>query len=564
MRLELAPDELTARKLFEDRFQSLINFLYICNTIPWETPPRGLEDQLNVLEVILGYPWVEYPLRKERALVRSIVSKLGAAADGFCLRMVEQVTVTGGDWGDGGVGALNRSRNGAAGPSGKLFIDYNFLRARALCQTSVPFAHPDQCSMVLELAKFYFFQASLHPPPKVSTHGEERKKEPNLELEQCHAYLSRLQKRLLFLDAITPNDPLYKAYQDAEYSMRILRRSGSTKVGQEAVISGETESSVFLAGEVSALAALRDIQVEVDAILRQIAQQVDYYGHPQGYVPRASYKFYERLLTPLLKNLEVAEEAHKLYFQKSQTAEKRKEAIATINKQVEHSIKEHEDAVDRLKDFMKSQISLATTLHSKLKTAQDTLKTKLTQASVQIASLTPWLGLSLMDFVEAGTMLCFCPHPAMIGVQATGLLVKGFTNAGIRNAKGDYIDKTLLVEQIKTINGDAQSILAAYQEVKNSGSKLQIDDPGATKIVVQKSEVMKLLKEFKNKLQEKSLTDVESAFQQYIGKLSNEITEQGERLTQSRHCNREKHHHHGIQLDLRCLGTDKTNHRISG
>lgn len=414
--------------------------------------------------------------------------------------MTQRVEISGGIWGVGGNGALNRSASGKRGQPGSAVVDFNVLIPRATCQRSMPFAHPDQCSMVLETAKFYYFQASL---VRASPETDDDKTEvhpKNEPLEQCYITLSRLQNRLLFLDTLKAEDTLYKAYKDAEYNMRIMPRAGAQP----------TE-------DISAIASLKAIQNETDLMLRQISAQVDFYGHPSGYVPRASHKFYSTLLDPLLEILKVAEAAHLNYFQQSTQAEQKKQAIYDIEAQIEKSIIEHKKAVEKLKTFMTTQIELAKMLHTKMKAAQEKLQQDMKSIAKELSSLSPWPGLSLMDFVEAATTICFCPNPAMAGVQATGLLVKGITNAGIRNADGEYVDKTLLVEKIKTIEGDADSIVAACQEVKSSGSKLNLDDPSATKLVVKKEEVMKLFKGFKNKFEEKQLKDLDSSFQTYIG-----------------------------------------------
>ncbi|KAK5624383.1 hypothetical protein RRF57_000099 [Xylaria bambusicola] len=159
------------------------------------------------------------------------------------------------------------------------------LIPQVTCQQAMPFAHSDQCSMVLGTAKFYYFQASL---VRASPETDDKTEVPakNEPLERCYITFSRLQNRLLFLDTLKPEDKLYQAYKDAEYNMRIMPRAGAQPTK-----------------DISAIVALKEIQNEADLTLRQISAQVDFYGHPSGYVPRASHKFYSTLLDPLLGSL---------------------------------------------------------------------------------------------------------------------------------------------------------------------------------------------------------------------------------------------------------------------
>lgn len=430
------------------------------------------------LQALHSLPWALYPQDKETIITRNILSLLSAYLE--CLRtwVVRHCDVRGGFEGAGGQGIGNRGPNGTSGQNGKLDIYFNNILSGPTRALPLPLAHPDQCSMLLQLAKINYFQGRTM---------------------DARSQLTTLQNRLLWVHGVRSQDPIYRAYADAEPWMYLIPRPG--------LVEGK---------QLGSIEQLRAVLVESERLNRQLASQVDFYGHDPAYVPRGSYEFYLTLLGNLLKNLKIAEDAHALYFTADEAQRKEGEALKNIKDVTAESSKRAKATVSQAEAIMTAQGALARGLIGQMKTTAKELEAEIKLVEQKIANLTPSLGIDFMDLVEAATMLCFSPTAPMAITQAVGLGYKAYSKSGIKSDKGDTVSQDLLLEGFRTIESTTTSLVDALNDVKSKKSDLTVDDPRATKLLVNRSEMEKLLNGYTTALGKASLENVSSRFDAYI------------------------------------------------
>ena len=195
----------------------------------------------------------------------------------------------GGYWGTGGNGGGKSGTNGDALP-----IVVSSMTD--ILRSPLPFAHPEQCTMLLERADIYF---CVNSPPMRS---------------RAHALYQRLLERLDFLQFL-PSRRLENQYQYHE------RRKVMPKNSLERLkVIRETAN-----------ARLRSLKSETTVGIGQCCTFInmltrshqDFHGHPARWVPRASYTEYEHVLDNALADFKLFEDA---YIQ-CQSARKEQETL---------------------------------------------------------------------------------------------------------------------------------------------------------------------------------------------------------------------------------------------
>lgn len=409
---------------------------------------------------------------------------LSNEAGSFQALVAGQVEYGGGAYGVGGMGTVTGGKNGSPGSACLPKVSYCYLQPNKLRQLDMSIAHPDQCAMVLHLAKLDYYVGSSETM-KVATDR-----------------LVRLHDRLLFLDGLQPTDPIYGAYRNAETRMHLLPRKLDPKALDEP----------------AGFAGLREVATEVDALLRQIALGIDFYGHKPEWVPRGSYDFYANLTKEMLEHAKFAEQAWRRYHAEEVTQEKMLAAVREMRDQAHLSAEAARDFVVQLRPFLESTVIAIGALDFQMKQCKRDLVEKLVTQADAISRVEQKLGADFNDVVEAATMVAFCPEPAMLLIQGSGLAYKAVKDAKIEDDDGEPgIKKELLVKKMTTLSKGVGALVQEYRASMVDGQTAEIDDPGADKLLAKKEDYMELVSNYHKAIGEQDIEEVSKAFDAYVG-----------------------------------------------
>ncbi|KAH0832337.1 hypothetical protein J3R83DRAFT_13353 [Lanmaoa asiatica] len=360
----------------------------------------------------------------------------------------------------------DRTRGGYAGsgigvvvPPGKHGADgeeyQTFLRTSTvdLPNAPLPFAHPEQCAMLLERANLFFYMNS----PKLRARAQ--------------TLYQRLRERLGFLP-LKSSGPLYQAYEDYQ------------------------KSGILPSTSLVDLANIRESAST--QLIRLNSGKTDYYGYATRWVPRASYNFYKRVLDDALTDLVSFEDA---YIQYHDALEKQKDlndklrlAYSNTSRMISSLDKDRADLWSGLQD-LKRKIDEMTPVvekaHKELIEAYEAEKERIRDA----------FGLSIPQLLNAFTCIAFAPGLESLTKQAIDLLFKGFNS--VPTIDGGTVTKEYLASQINQSEATISNISFELKE-KIDGT-YQLDEAFAKRLLVEKEQMLSQL----DKFSDQALTDLD-------------------------------------------------------
>lgn len=403
----------------------------------------------------------------------------------------------GGDYGAGGTGTKARGSNGASGKSTSPNIAYAFPCASALRELPMPIAHPDQCAMVLHLAKLEYFIGTAE------------------KLKSACARLVSLRDRLLFLDGLQPSDPIFQAYKEAESRMYVGVRTAKT-----------TTTAADRSEEPPSIAALREVAASVDLWLRQLASGVDFYGHSREWVPRGSHSFYDKLTQSMLAHADKTRALYSAFRAATATAEKAA-AMSQMQQQAQGNAEAARDFVERLRPALSGQVTAILAQDEQMRGEKKALLALLEGAKDRIKYMDAELSKEeMVGIAKAFVMLAVAPSQGPKGIDAAkeslktigGTLYQAAKDPKILDDAGEPVRKEFVIEKITALQGGTAGLLQAYRASTNDDHTADLDDPGATKLIASKKEISELIGGFSRALSGKSVEDVKTAFDNYVCK----------------------------------------------
>jgi hypothetical protein len=176
------------------------------------------------------------------------------------------------------------------------------------------------------------------------------------------------------------------------------------------------------------------------------------------------------------------------------------------------------DFVVRLRPFLESTVIAIGALDFQMKQCKKDLFEKLAAQTDAISRVEQKLGVDFNDVVEAATMVAFCPEPAMLLIQGSGLAYKAVEDAKIEDDDGEPgIKKKLLVKKMTTLRKGMGALVQGYKASMVDGQTAEIDDPGADKLLAKKEDYIELVSNYKKAIGEQDVEEVSKAFDAYIG-----------------------------------------------
>jgi hypothetical protein len=374
--------------------------------------------------------------------------------------------------GQNGTGMRIRDKlgaNGEIGNDGKRTIEFTAYDDK-LWDLNMCFAHPVQCSMLLNKAKLYQFA------------GTEKARAEGIVL------LQRLVRRLNFVARKSPED------------------QAETKLGKAYAAA---EKSLYTGP--NPLLRLRAVLDSAQKTVEHLRWGVNYYGYHEGEVPLGSFAFYEGNATSALGHLEKIEKMYTQYLKVAKTLEAKKIAIRDRAGHFEESRVQKEqlrqDAISDLKD--------ADRMIGANTTAMDSAKQSLLKALKDMEDpIKKAFGVSFDDVISAISQVLFVHGSnSMILLQGAGLLHTGLTK--IEGDDGIAVKQEFLIQQVHKISDTVES-LDEGRKILQDGT-LELNDPDAKKLIIEKSELDTLLGRFSKALGGDVVKNVKKRFDAYVG-----------------------------------------------
>lgn len=317
----------------------------------------------------------------------------------------------------------------------------------------------------------------------------------------CRTLLSRLQVRLFFLKYLQPDDKLYASYAAAE-SRLCIPPAAPPAVGKSVP-------------EINSIASMRQLQTEVNALARQIDNGLDYYGNPANYAPMLSYNSYQSLTTALLAAANDAEVAYAKYAAADATQQQRQVALRSMMDQCDLQVKNCGDTIELLKGDIRSTAVAVAALDGPMKDARQHMHERIEKDKDIIDKSFNLFHMSFGDIVDSLAMVMFCPKAPMAVAQGAKILWEAGTE--LPDGTGKLVQKSYLVNQISQIEATTDALDEGLK-ARDDGPDVQIDDPGASKLIAARDDMMNLLKQYSGVLGENNLEETLQAFNDYISR----------------------------------------------
>ena len=371
------------------------------------------------------------------------------------------IQTSGGRYGVYGSGPEGNGSNGKPGTPGTTSVQAVGFDAAIMRTVPFVFAHPDQCQMLLRKAAALYYAGT------------------GSSLSQAAALLERLVARLGFVEGLQPEDALYKAYSDASYTLAMP----------------------------DALPMLASVYDSASSLLRQFRLGQDYYGRSNTYTPRGSHTFYDKQSQRLLLNLEKIEVTYAAYYEAQREQTVTVDMVVESLHQADMLIEETRSQIEQLKaESGKTAISIAG-YEPVIKRKHEAVQALIKEAEAEIRSS---VSLNFADVVEGLTMVAFAPTKAMTSLQTGNLIFKGITQ--LPDDLGTSVNKDYLIDSLTAIAATEAGLLEGYQ-LQNDGT-LQVDDPGAAKLLAVEQDLMTLLNSYRSRLS--NLKKLKEAFDDYV------------------------------------------------
>ncbi|RMJ15844.1 hypothetical protein CDV36_004487 [Fusarium kuroshium] len=467
----------------------------------WKEYQDRSRELLEVLGEATGNPWPanESPAGKAmHAAVNSLEDRVSYIAE----RMEMVYSCDGGQGGPGGAGALPDSpgSNGKPGDNGDPPL-VKLLRFSGLDEDlTIPYvlAHPDQCQMVLNQIDLRYFQASggtYKETVKGSTLFEAGRIDTPERFKAISQYYERIEKRLRFMS------PLQRQRAN-------LSQLDTNDLSQYALFMayGEMEKEFLL---LCPLPQLLQLQAHTHQRLDWITTGKDFMGQAGTWVPRLSYSYYNEQLQGYMG--EALALVKSFQDTRASTALDLNTMKTTLS-QASATLKSLETRIELLTNKDKGELPA---LASHIEAFTPLLKRKRQELSEAVASVKKSMKRYNWDpriIIDAMSMIAFAPCPWNAGAQVTSATFKGFTT--VSGLDGQVVERNYLVSQFGTAGTTLEELGIGYKSASNG--TLEVDDPGAAKLLSTKADLDKLTNNFLEAIGEEAYGSISFKLGEYV------------------------------------------------
>jgi hypothetical protein len=332
---------------------------------------------------------------------------------------------------------------------------------------SIAVASADQCQMLNNRADLEYFTSR-----------------PSSGFEGAKAMYSTLSRRLSFVPKVIE-----------------AVRTEKTRPLVLAYIAMEVKKLAF-----NAIPQLQAIKLRVDICLQRIAMGLDMFGHPPQWVPRLSYSRYHERIMNRISAVETLEDKLKSYGSNSRpalqaTMDDTAKQLMDINIRIELI-----GASNGMLNSSATQIAVYTpALKKKRQVIKDAI------ASVQ-DMIRDHINVDPQTVIDAITIIAFAPTAPMMGIQLIGLYHK--STSSIKALDGTMVEKKYVVNQFSTVDNTFSKLEEGYRN--RSNGLIEVDDPGADKLIASQSDLDDLLTKYKEAIKSGSAESIKKELDAYI------------------------------------------------
>ncbi|KAL3468737.1 hypothetical protein BJX99DRAFT_265867 [Aspergillus californicus] len=379
------------------------------------------------------------------------------------------------DPGPGGIGGTSGTGGDPPGKRGEKGKDIGGIQivdlhlngdTEDLAATQV-FAFPDQCQMLLNKANQQFF---------INT-TDSRK--------TASGMYETLMSRLAFLDIIKNHESstLFKAYDNIENTLQIT-------------LSGLTQ--------------LDSIYSEAKSRFNRLLIGHDMFGHVVEWVPRLSFQYYQKSITNQLSFLEKEEEVTAGY---EAALEKGTELSGFVSDSINQLESNKQAANDQIYLLTSPNGPLSINVYKidnftpEMKSKRDDIRSRLNKIEFKY-QFDPKL---LLDGLGALITSPFNLTGLNNALQYGYKVYESTTNVQGLTGK---VKKEYIIRQLSTCADTLDSLAVALKS--NKDSSIQLDDPGALKVLATADAIKKILDEFQKAIPEEQQKEIREALDDYM------------------------------------------------
>ncbi|KAF1850559.1 uncharacterized protein K460DRAFT_400616 [Cucurbitaria berberidis CBS 394.84] len=322
--------------------------------------------------------------------------------------------------------------------------------ARYNLNTTIPIANAEQCQMLLNLADLQYFQAT-------ATGVFDKAKDMYTHLSRRLSFVPRL------LERGNNESKLFAAYDDL-HSLRIAFKP---------------------------LVQLEGIKRRADLCLNRIQGKQDMLGYPPEWAPRRSFQFYLAGVERHIESIEALEKLLPAFSTSSQTAQATLERVKSDTDSHLKVLGSRITDLNGERGELNSSARVIAAYSPAIKKKRVLLGNLIKSAEKDIQNYTK---VDPKAVIEALTMVVFCPNAAMAGVQAFGLFEK--TSSSFQALDGSTVERKYVVNQFQKMDNKFESLTEGYKS--RSDSTIDVDDPGADKILAAKDDIEDLIRKYKD------------------------------------------------------------------
>ncbi len=390
-------------------------------------------------------------------------------------RLLPKIYNQGGNYGTYGTGNPN-GKNGESGKEGVIHL-IPFAKTSELVKTPKEdglfcFAHPTQCSMLLQKAQFLYREAD----PVDNREA----------LEQTIDLLNRLVNRTKIFSNLQEDSALAEVYKANEKNI----------------------------GAINSVGIFKNIYKTADSLLGQIRNGDDYYGNSYNFVPLASFSFYSKILDKQINDFGVIENTFLHFFNVNCEEQERLQDLRAARSYLKQIKQEADSQIKSLKARVENTAKEIAALQNQYEAKKEIVKQKMEEFKDAMES--SWY-FDLKSLFSSLTTLAF------LGASTTGWVIAGseisysiYEGAKqVTDDRGVPVQKDYLVSKIKAVEGDLDSKSLSEQYKKLDDGTIEIDDPGANKLIAEQNKVNSFLEDFYMKFPDKTKA-LKDAFQDYV------------------------------------------------
>lgn len=361
----------------------------------------------------------------------------------------------------GGWGGLCRTEQAAGknvkrgnGRKGNIHCITPFDRIDAMRQSTVMYAHPEQCEMLLGQIKMRFFVMDFEKSDEVYAVWE---------------LLVRLARRTEAFYHLPVDTPLAHAYQEEE------------KIG--ATHSVERLEAVWL---------------QTVRFQEYLLQGLDYMGRKQDYVPLLSFQSYKNNLTDMEAHMHSIKELKCRYLEQEEKRERQRERYQSMDREYRDIREGLDEDIRILADRLKKTQNDILLYNRKMqqKKPELTLQMKRFEKAVKEHS-----GFELSKIISSMTFVAFAPEsPVMWGAAGMEILVDA--DKTIEDNSGVSINRNYLTGRMEKLSLTLENL----QEIcgQQEDGELFLADPGGQKLLAVQEEIESIVRQVDLKLEEES------------------------------------------------------------